>query len=101
MDCGDHDLRGTSPFTKTTIIRVIPTWKGHLMVRWIGFVLAVLGVYLLSTANPSIQHWGWLLSEISCAIWVYAGIRDRDIARTCMEICYTFLAIRGRINWWP
>ena len=71
------------------------------MLRWIGFILAVLGVYLLSTANPNIQHWGWILSAVSCSIWVYAGAIDRDPARTLMEICYTILAIRGIINWWP
>ena len=101
MDCGDYDLRRISNITKTFYTGVNTTWKGRTMIRWIGFILAVLAVYLLSTANPSIQHWGWLLSAISCAIWVYAGMKDRDIARTLMEICYTFLAIRGILNWWP
>jgi len=101
MDSRSDDFRGISFITKTFYTRINNTWKGRTMIRWIGFILAVLAVYLLSTANPSIQHWGWLLSAISCAIWVYAGARDRDIARTLMEICYTFLAIRGIFNWWP
>jgi hypothetical protein len=34
-------------------------------------------------------------------IWVYAGIKDRDIARALMEVVYFILALRGVINWWP
>ena len=101
MDSGDSSFRGTSSFVKAFYTGVNNTWKGRTMIRWIGFILAVLAVYLRSTANPSIQHWGWLLSAISCAIWGYAGARDGDIARTLMEICYTILAIRGILNWWP
>ena len=34
-----------------------------------------------------------------CAIWIYMGIKDRDVPRALMELFYLLLAIRGIYNW--
>jgi len=67
--------------------------------RWIGFFLALLSVYILSSANISTQWVGWALGCVSCTMWVYFGIKDKDIPRTLMELCYLLLGIRAVINW--
>ena len=67
--------------------------------RWIGFILAFIGVFILSDANITTQVYGWLISILSCSIWVYIGYKDKDIARTCMELMYLIVAIRATINW--
>jgi len=67
--------------------------------RWIGFVLAILSVYILSSANISTQWIGWLIGCVSCSIWVFMGIKDRDIPRTLMELCYLILGLRAVYNW--
>ena len=65
-------------------------FKGTVPVRWIGFILAILGVYVLSSANISTQWLGWTISSISCTIWVYMGYTDKDIPRMIMELVYVF-----------
>jgi hypothetical protein len=74
-------------------------FKGTVPVRWIGFILAILGVYVLSSANVSTQWLGWTISSISCTIWVYMGYKDKDIPRMLMELVYVFLSIRAILNW--
>ena len=46
--------------------------------RWIGFGLAMLSVFILSSANIATQWVGWSLSVVSCIMWVYFGYKDRD-----------------------
>ena len=36
--------------------------------RWLGFLLAMVSVYILSSANISTQWVGWTLSCISCSL---------------------------------
>ena len=67
--------------------------------RWIGFFIAMISVFILSAGNPETQYIGWLLSVISCTLWVYIGYRDRDIARSLMEMMYLALSVRAVINW--
>ena len=62
--------------------------------RWLGFFLAMLGVYLLSDGdyfgNPIVQSIGWGSACLSAFFWVIMGIRDKDIPRTFSyvdEIC--------------
>ena len=74
-------------------------FKGTVPVRWIGFILAILGVYVLSSANISTQWLGWTISSISCTIWVYMGWKDKDIPRMLMELFYLLLAMRAVYNW--
>ena len=74
-------------------------FKGTVPVRWIGFILAILGVYVLSSANISTQWLGWTISSISCTIWVYMGWKDKDIPRMLMELVYVFLSVRAILNW--
>ena len=74
-------------------------FKGTIPVRWIGFILAILGVYVLSSANISTQWLGWTISSISCTIWVYMGWKDKDIPRMLMELFYLLLAMRAVYNW--
>jgi|TARA_Y100000590_G_scaffold3668_1_gene4849 drug/metabolite transporter (DMT)-like permease len=68
-------------------------------IRWLGFTLAIIGVYILSNAQPDTQWIGWSITSMSCAIWVLKGIEDRDIPRTLMELMYVILAIRAIFNW--
>ena len=71
--------------------------------RWLGFFLAMLGVYLLSDGdyfcNPIVQSIGWGSACLSAFFWVIMGIRDKDIPRTLMELVYMILALRAIINW--
>lgn len=67
--------------------------------RWLGFVLAMVGAYILSGGNPNLQSTGWTVSCASCLIWVYMGYKDGDTPRALMELMYLFLAIRGVISW--
>ena len=67
--------------------------------RWLGFILAMIGAFVLSNANPDTQWVGWGIATISCSIWIYMGIKDRDIPRTLMEVMYFIIGIRAIINW--
>ena len=67
--------------------------------RWLGFVLAMVGAFILSGGDPDVQWMGWLIACFSCAIWIYMGIKDRDVPRALMELFYLLLAIRGIYNW--
>lgn len=67
--------------------------------RWLGFILAVIGALLLTDGNVDYQWVGWAISCVSCGIWVYIGLHDKDIPRALMEFFYLVLAIRGVINW--
>ena len=67
--------------------------------RWLGFVLAMVGAFILSGGDPSVQWIGWLVACFSCAIWIYMGIKDKDVPRALMELFYLLLAIRGIYNW--
>tara|TARA_B100001559_G_scaffold264606_1_gene230481 strand:+ start:2194 stop:2439 length:246 start_codon:yes stop_codon:yes gene_type:complete len=67
--------------------------------RWLGFVLAMTGAYILSNANPDTQWVGWAIATLSCSIWIYMGVKDKDIPRALMELMYLFLALRAIYNW--
>lgn len=67
--------------------------------RWIGFILAMISAFLLSSGRIDTQWWGWAVACLSCSIWIRAGIIDKDLPRTCMELMYLLLAIRGVWNW--
>ena len=73
--------------------------KGAVPERWLGFALAILGVYILSSANISTQWVGWLFSVIACIMWVYFGYKDKDWPRTLMECMYLILSLRAVFNW--
>jgi drug/metabolite transporter (DMT)-like permease len=68
-------------------------------IRWLGFVLAMLGVYILSGADTEIQWIGWIITSGSCLIWCCIGIKDKDTPRALMEFAYLILAVRGVLNW--
>ena len=44
--------------------------------RWIGFLLAMVGAWVLSNANPDTQWLGWSIAISSCSIWIYMGWKD-------------------------
>ena len=67
--------------------------------RWLGFILAVVGAYILGNADVLSQWLGWTICSASCFIWIIMGIKDRDIPRTLMEIMYFIIGIRAIINW--
>ena len=67
--------------------------------RWIGFVLAMIGTFILSGNNSSVLWLGWVISCFSCMIWIYMGYKDKDTPRALMEVFYFLLAIRGVYNW--
>ena len=67
--------------------------------RWLGFILAVVGAYILGNADVFSQWLGWTVCTVSCFIWIIMGIKDRDVPRTLMEIMYFIIGIRAIINW--
>ena len=67
--------------------------------RWLGFLLAMIGAFILSNADVTTQWLGWGIASISCSIWIYMGIKDRDIPRALMEFMYLLLALRAIWNW--
>ena len=67
--------------------------------RWLGFILAFIGAFVLSNANPDTQWLGWGIATISCSIWIYMGIKDKDTPRALMELMYLLLALRAIYNW--
>ena len=67
--------------------------------RWIGFLLAIIGAFILGNAEIKTQWIGWLFCCFSCIIWIFMGIKDKDIPRTLMEIMYLFLGIRAIWYW--
>ncbi len=67
--------------------------------RWLGFILAVIGAYILGNADVSSQWFGWVICSASCFIWIIMGIKDRDVPRTLMEVMYFIIGIRAILNW--
>jgi len=67
--------------------------------RWLGFLIAMASVSILSSANISTQWVGWSLSVVACIMWVYFGLKDRDWPRALMELMYLVLSMRAVFNW--
>ena len=67
--------------------------------RWLGFILAMIGAFILSGGDPSVQWMGWAVATFSCSIWIYMGIKDKDLPRALKELMYLLLALRGIYNW--
>ena len=67
--------------------------------RWLGFLLAMIGAFVLSNANPDTQWIGLGIATISCSSWIYMGIKDKDTPRALMELMYLLLALRAIYNW--
>ena len=67
--------------------------------RWLGFVCAMISAFILSNADVNRQWLGWGIATLSCSIWIYMGIKDKDIPRALMELMYLLLAIRAIWNW--
>ncbi len=70
-----------------------------LLLRWLGFFLAVIGAFILGDAKIYSQWLGWTICCTSCSIWILMGVIDKDIPRTLMEIMYLVLGIRAVISW--
>ena len=67
--------------------------------RWVGFVLAMISIFILSDADVATQWIGWAIACCSCSIWIYMGIKDKDVPRTLMEVMYFLLGLRAVWNW--
>ena len=67
--------------------------------RWLGFVCAMISAFILSNADVNTQWLGWGIATLSCSIWIYMGIKDKDIPRALMELMYLLLALRAIYNW--
>ena len=67
--------------------------------RWLGFFIAMISVFILSSANIATQWVGWSLSVVSCFMWVYFGFKDKDWPRALMELMYLILSMRAVFNW--
>ena len=67
--------------------------------RWLGFGLAMISVYILSSANIATQWVGWTFSIIACVMCVYFGWKYRDWPRMLMEFMYLIIAVRAIWNW--
>jgi hypothetical protein len=68
-------------------------------IRWIGFLLAVLSVAILSSTVVRFQWIGWLIGATSCSIWILISFKDQDKPRTLMECMYLILSIYASYNW--
>ncbi len=66
---------------------------------WLGFILAMVSAFLLSSGQSEIQWIGWAVACFSCSIWIRMGMKDKDTPRALMELMYLLLAIRGVWNW--
>ena len=67
--------------------------------RWLGFLIAIAAAYVLSDANPNTQAIGWGMASVSCLIWIWFAVKDKDIPRAMMELMYMLLAMRAVYNW--
>ena len=67
--------------------------------RWTGFILAMISAFILSNANVETQWIGWSIACVSCGIWIFMGIKDKDTPRALMEAMYLLLALRAIWNW--
>jgi|TARA_B100001093_G_scaffold125591_1_gene118155 hypothetical protein len=67
--------------------------------RWVGFILAIIAAFILSDANTETQWIGWAIACASCTMWIYFGIKDKDIPRALMEGMYLLLGLRAIYNW--
>ena len=67
--------------------------------RWLGFFIAMASVSILSSANISTQWVGWSLSVIACVMWVYFGLKDKELPISLMELMYLILSMRAVYNW--
>ena len=68
-------------------------------IRWIGFLLAVLSVAILSSTVVRFQWIGWLIGAVSCSIWILISFKDQDKPRTLMECMYLLLSVYACYNW--
>ena len=68
--------------------------------RWIAFILTMLGTWLLTNTNFNFFSLGWGISGLSTIMWVIFAYKDKDIPRTLMEVCFVILCIRGVINFY-
>ena len=82
---GQYRVR--APLEKMNNKKKIDYW------RWFGFILAVIGAYILGNANTFSQWLGWTICSVSCIIWISMGIKDRDIPRTLMELMYLKMSL--------
>ena len=71
-----------------------------LIYRWIAFFIAFVSVYILTRPNVDWQWLGWLLSAVSCVIWVNVAYKQNDIPRCLMEVMYFVMAVWGVVNWY-
>ena len=56
------------------------------------FFFTVTGAYILKCRN-FIQWIGWSVCSVSCLIWIFMGLKDRDLPRTLMELMYFIIAL--------
>ena len=38
--------------------------------RWLGFIIAMIGCFILSNADVDTQWLGWAIACISCSMWI-------------------------------
>ena len=67
--------------------------------RGLGFIIAIIGCFVLSNADPDTQWVGWSIACISCAMWIWFAVKDKDTPRALMELMYLLLAMRAVYNW--
>jgi hypothetical protein len=59
----------------------------------------MVSAFTLSGGNPNVQWLGWAVALVSCSIWIWMGVKDKDVPRALMELMYLLLAVRGVWNW--
>ena len=64
--------------------------------RWLGFILAMVSAFLLSSGQSEIQWIGWAVACFSCSIWIRMGMKDKDTPRALMELMYLEIILLTR-----
>ena len=71
-----------------------------LIYRWIAFIIAFMSVYILTRPNVDWQWFGWVLSAVSCIVWIIVALKQEDTPRCLMEVMYFVMAVWGVVNWY-
>ena len=69
------------------------------MFRWVSFIVAIIALFILTSAVVEFQWIGWSLSSFSCIGWAYFAYVDKDTPRLLMELTYFSTALWGVYNW--
>ncbi len=71
------------------------TMFNYYGVDWVGTVLMVVGVYLLSEKNKK----GFMLAAISNIFWIGFGVMSSSVATILLNVGLMILNVKGYKSW--